>query len=351
MIGNPRRWAPLLAGLVLLAGCGTGDPGTSSARDGGDGDGGAVPAAGAVANCGVDVPVQRPERVVAMFQNGIEAVLALGAGDRLVGAAYLDNPIPAQLDADFRPENYWPEEYPSREEVLRVAPDLVVSGFTGAFTREGLGTRAELGAAGARTFLFSAYCPDVDGGNQQSIRATDVSFAAVERDLTDLGRLLGAPDRAARVVDGMRATLDEVARRLDGVTGRPRVAMLNSPGSTGELRVFGTGDVATTIIEAAGGRQAFDTVAGRQRTVSLEGVVAARPDVIVIPACCGRDVGPEGAEPLAERLRNDPALATVPAIRDGRVFTTTFAEVSPGIRNADAVAALARRLHPDRFGG
>ncbi|WP_226353501.1 ABC transporter substrate-binding protein [Pseudonocardia sp. ICBG601] len=226
MIGNPRRWAPLLAGLLLLAGCGAGDPATAP----GDlGDHGAAPATASVVNCGVDVPVQRPERVVAMFQNGIEAVLALGAGDRLVGAAYLDNPLPAQLDGDFRPQSYWPEEYPSREEVLRVDPDLVVSGFTGAFTREGLGTRAELGATGTETFLFSAYCPTADGGGQQSIGANDVSFAGVERDLTDLGRLLGAEDRAAQVVAGMRSTLGDVAGRLAGVADRPRVAMLNSP--------------------------------------------------------------------------------------------------------------------------
>ncbi|ANY08643.1 ABC transporter substrate-binding protein [Pseudonocardia sp. HH130630-07] len=126
--------------------------------------------------------------------------------------------------------------------------------------------------------------------------------------------------------------------------------MLNSPGLTGELRVFGTGDIATTIIEAAGGVQAFDGIAGRQRTVTAEGIITARPDVIVVPACCGADVGPEDAGPLIERLRADPALATVPAVRDGRIIPTTFAEVSPGVRNADAVAALARQLHPERFG-
>ncbi|WP_060712464.1 ABC transporter substrate-binding protein [Pseudonocardia sp. HH130629-09] len=244
--------------------------------------------------------------------------------------------MPAQLDGDFRPQSYWPEEYPSREEVLRVDPDLVVSGFTGAFTREGLGTRAELGVTGTETFLFSAYCPAADGGGQQSIGANDVSFAGVERDLTDLGRLLGAEDRAAEVVAGMRSTLGDVAGRLAGVADRPRVAMLNSPGSTGELRVFGTGDVATTIIEAAGGQQAFDTIAGRQRTVSLEGIVAARPDVIVIPACCGRDVGPEGAEPLAERLRNDPALATVPR------SATARCSPRPSPRSAPASATPTR---------
>ena len=44
-------------------------------------------------------------------------------------------------------------------------------------------------------------------------------------------------------------------------------------------------------------------------------------------------------------------MAQVPAVRDGRLVPITFAEVSAGIRNADAVATLARGLHPDRFGG
>ncbi|BBG02899.1 MULTISPECIES: ABC transporter substrate-binding protein [Pseudonocardia] len=330
---------------ALLAGCGAGPPTPETPAE--------PSAADTIRNCDVDVPVERPERIVAMFHNGVEAVLALGAGDRLVGAAYLDNPLLPELAGDFHPDTdqpiYWPEEYPSREEVLRIAPDLVVSGFTGAFTREGLGTRAELADAGMNTFLFSSFCPTADGGTQEALAANDASLDAVQRDLTELGRLLGAEDRAAELVGEMRSTLDDVAGRLDGVTERPRIAMLNAPASRTELRVFGTGDVATTIIEAAGGTQAFPEIAGRQRTVSSEGIIAAAPDVIVIPACCGIDAGPESAEPLAEKLRNDPALATVPAIREGKVFTTTFAEVSPGIRNADAVRALAGRLHPDRF--
>nr|WP_255426487.1 ABC transporter substrate-binding protein [Pseudonocardia sp. C8] len=330
----------------MLAGCGTGPSPAGPPSPA---------AAETLHNCGVDVPVERPARIVAMFQNGVEAVLALGAGDRLVGAAYLDNVLPPELAAGFRPDRerpvYWPEEYPSREEVLRLAPDLVVSGFTGAFTREGLGTRAELVRAGMDTFLFSAYCPTADGGTQASLGAVDVTFEGVQRDLTALGRLLGAQDRAAELTARMRSTLDGVAGRLAGITERPRVAMLNSPSGAGEFRVFGSGDIATTIIEAAGGTQAFPQISGRQQTVTAEGIIAARPDVIVVPACCGADKGPEAAEPLAEELRRDPALATVPAVRNGRIFTTTFAEVSPGIRNADAVAALAGRLHPGRAGG
>lgn len=349
---RPGRAASRLAGgllavTALLAGCG----GTAAPPHAGP----PVPqaAAATLRNCGIDVPQRAPSRIFAAFQNGIEAVYALGAGERVVGAAYLDNPILPEFAGSFRPQArapvYFPQEFPSREEVLRLAPDLVVSGFTGAFTREGLGTRAELAQAGISSFLFRQYCPERDGAGQTSLAANDVSLDGVYRDLQDLGRLLGAPDRARALVARMRATVQATRQRVGGAPARPRVAMVNRPGGAGDLRVFGTGDLATTLIEAAGGVQAFPEVSGRMQHVGLEGLIAARPDVIVVPACCGADVGPDDARPLIEELRAHPALARVPAVRDGRIYPTTFAEIAPGVRNADAVASLARMLHPDRF--
>lgn len=337
-----RLTTALLAATALLAGCGA--AAEAPARG---------PAAETMPNCGVDIPLTPPTKIFAAFQNGIEAVYALGAGDRVVGAAYLDNtPLP-EVTAQFRPDEqrpaYFPEEYPSREEVLRLAPDLVVSGFTGAFTREGLGTRAELAASGIGSFLFRQYCPSSDGAGQTSLADNDVSFEGVYADLTDLGRLLGAPDRAQALIERMRSTVETTRQRLDGVPARPRVAMVNRPGGAGELRVFGTGDMASTLIEAAGGVQAFPQLDGRQRRISLEGLISARPDVIVVPACCGADVGPDGAAELIEELRTNPAMARVPAVRDGRIYPSTFADVTPGVRNADALAGLARQLHPERF--
>jgi iron complex transport system substrate-binding protein len=132
------------------------------------------------------------------------------------------------------------------------------------------------------------------------------------------------------------------------VTTLPRVAMINRPGG-GDIRVFGTADVATTIIEAAGGVQAFDDIDGRMKRIGTEELIARSPDIILVPACCGVDVGPEGAEPVIAALRADPALANVPAVRENRIHAITFAEISPGVRNAEAVANIARLLHAERF--
>jgi iron complex transport system substrate-binding protein len=308
---------------------------------------GAPPAAQTVDNCGRAVPLGAPpQRIFAAFQNGIEMVHGLGAGDRLVGTAYLDNPIlPEFAAAQARPA-YFPEEYPSREEVLRLDPDLVVSGFTGAFTTEGLGTPAELADIGMASYLFTPYCPPTDGGTQRDVVAPPVPFDEVYNDLTDLGRILGRPDLAQQRIDGMRSEIARVGQAVAPLP-KPRVAMLNRLASGGSgLRVFGANDIATTIIEAAGGSQAFGDVNGRQTQVGAEEIVRRNPDVILVPACCSATTGPEGAQPTIDGILADPALAGVPAVRDRKVYPITFAEVSPGIRNADATANVARLLHP-----
>jgi iron complex transport system substrate-binding protein len=330
--------------LGLLAGCGSGaSPSSGQAAPS------AAPAT--LQNCGIAVPTDTPPtKIFAAFHNGIEAVYGLGQGDKLVGAAYLDNPLLPEFTAQFQPAaqkpTYYPEEYPSREEVLRLDPDFVVSGFTGAFTTEGLGTRSELGGIGIGSYLFTQYCPTADGEGQKSLSANDVSLDSVYGDLADLGRVLGATAESDALVARMKQTVADTEAKVVGVE-RPRVAMINRPGG-GEIRVFGTGDVATTIIEAAGGTQAFD-IPGRLTRIGTEELIKQSPDVIVVPACCGADVGPEGARPVIDGLRADPALANVPAVRDGRIYAVTFAEVTPGIRNADAVATLAKLLHPEKF--
>ncbi|NIB32955.1 hypothetical protein HBB16_16485 [Pseudonocardia sp. MCCB 268] len=96
---------------------------------------------------------------------------------------------------------------------------------------------------------------------------------------------------------------------------------------------FGSGDIATTIIEAAGGTRPSRRSSGRQQTVTAEGIIAARPDVIVVPACCGsRQGGPEAAEPLAEGAAAGPrtfATRCPPCATKGS--SRRRSEVGPGI--------------------
>jgi iron complex transport system substrate-binding protein len=302
-----------------------------------------------VDDCGTAVPVgDPPERVFAVFHNAVELAHALGMSDRLVGTAYLDNPVlPAYADAQAATRYY--ETIPSREAMLARRPDFVISGFTGAFTPEAFGTRAELADIGIRTWLSRALCPTEDGAGQDDLAVDHVPLAMIYDEIVDLGAVFDQTVRAERLVDGMRREIDRVTSALAQVDDRPRVAVLNLPDG-GQYRVFGGGDIVETIIRTAGGEPVFADVPGRVERIGIEEVIARDPEVIFVPACCGAGVGPEAARDVIDGMLAEPALANVAAVRHRRIYAVTFAEMSPGIRVADAIRNVARRLHPDAPG-
>jgi len=49
-------------------------------------------------------------------------------------------------------------------------------------------------------------------------------------------------------------------------------------------------------------------------------------------------------------LRSDSVTRQLPAVRSGRILPLSYDELTPSPRNAQAVAAIARWLHPKVFG-
>lgn len=342
---SARRLAAVVAAL-LAAVPACGDPGPNADAAGST----EHPSGQTVDDCGIPVPVgDPPERIFAVFHNAVELAHALGMSDRLVGTAYLDNPIlPAYAEAQAATRYH--ETIPSREEMLRRRPDFVISGFTSAFTPQGVGTRAELADIGIRSWLSRALCPTEDGADQDDLAVDHVPLAMIYDEILDLGAVFDQTERAERLVQDMRREIARVTAALDNVDDRPRVAVLNLPDG-GQYRVFGGGDIVETIIRTAGGEPVFADVPGRVERISIEEVIARDPEVIFVPACCGADVGPEAAQDVIDGMLAEPALANVAAVRHQRIHAVTFAEMSPGIRVADAIHNVARHLHPDALAG
>lgn len=303
-------------------------------------------AAGGVRNCGVTVPTGKPpSRVFAVFQNGIELAHALGLGDRLVGTAYIDNPVLPRFAAAQRKARYYPR-IPGPEELIRLRTDFVISGYN-AFTPEELGSRARLRTAGMGSWLSGTMCVGRDGEGQSDLAVRDVGMETVYADVRGLGRVFGVPGRAETVVAGMRAKLASVRSRLRGVTHRPRVALVRF--RPNGIVVLGRDDIAQRVIELAGGTNVFSDIRGRLTPVSEETLIDRDPEVIVDVTCCGPEVTTAAARPDLRRLRTSKAMATIAAVRDGRLHAMTFADTSAGVRSADAVETLARILHPERY--
>ena len=109
-------------------------------------------------NCGtvIDLAEGPPERVVTIKSTSTEMLLALGLGDRIVGTAFQDGPVPEKWAADAAGIPVLADKVPSQEVVLEAEPDFVYAGWESNFSADGAGTRPDLAALGIRSYVSPA---------------------------------------------------------------------------------------------------------------------------------------------------------------------------------------------------
>jgi iron complex transport system substrate-binding protein len=123
-----------------------------------------------------------------------------------------------------------------------------------------------------------------------------------------LGALVDATDRADALASSLASRVNAVHERALRLTHRPRVYFEDWD----EPMISGIAWVSE-LIEAAGGVEVFPQLAARKnakdRIVSVDDVIAARPDII-IGSWCGKKFVPS-------RVSARPGFAGVPAVSGG----------------------------------
>jgi iron complex transport system substrate-binding protein len=147
-----------------------------------------------------------------------------------------------------------------------------------------------------------------------------------------VGQRAGVPQRAARLVAGLRERLAAVAARVAG-RSRPRVAVaewVDPP--------FTAGHWVPDLVTAAGGRPVAACPGAPSAETSWAGIAAAEPDLVVVAPCGYHLAGAvEQARLAAGKLPGVPVWAID---ADGIV-------VRPGPRLVNGVEALASVIHPE----
>ncbi len=182
----------------------------------------------------------------------------------------------------------------------------------------------------------------------------NVKITAVQLDLSQtpggridtillMGYMYGEEDRALKLAN-------EVQLRYNALTGitlaRPEAQkpLVLAATKYSTINVAGKGTTGEGITIAAGGRNAAAAVDGNAN-ISIESIIAMNPDVIIIPMA--DDVG----SAFKQELLANKALATVPAIRDSRVFVVTpQLHTTLSFSNVRAAEQLATLIYPnDKF--
>ncbi|MET9929648.1 MULTISPECIES: ABC transporter substrate-binding protein [unclassified Streptomyces] len=281
-----------------------------------------------VTNCGVRSTFQAPpKRVVTMNQHATEIMLALGLEKSLVGTAYLDDAVLPAYEKAYDSVPVLAEEYPSKEVLLAANPDFVYGGYASAFDAKNGTGRDDLKKAGMATRLNTEYCP-----------SGRTSVDDLYREVTEVGRTFGVPDRAEKWIAGARATVAANEKRLKGVAPVP--VFVYDSGDKTAFTAGGKG-IGNELITRAGGRNVFADLDKAFGDAAWEQVVARRPEVVVV-----YDYGSTTVEQKKKRLLDDPALKDVPAIKNRRFAVMPLSDAVLGVRVPAAVDKLAAQLHP-----
>lgn len=318
-IRRPVSAAALVGGaLLVLAGCGA--PAVPGATAG----------AGApltIDNCGVEVSFDAPpERVVTIKSTSTELLLALGLGDRIVGTAFQDGPVPERWAAEAADLPVIAERVPSEEAVLELEPDLVLAGWESNLTAEGAGERSTLAGLGIASYVPPAAC-------RESGPPPRMSFELLFEHVLEAGDVLGVPEAASELAASQRARLEAVEPDARGLS-----ALWYSSGTQTPYVGAGTG-VPQMILEAAGLENVLAEVEDSWASVSWEEIVARDPDVIVLV-----DSAWNSAEKKKGVLAEHPATRELTAVREGRYLEVPFPASEAGVRNVAAVESLVAQL-------
>jgi iron complex transport system substrate-binding protein len=259
-----------------------------------------------------------PLRIVSLLPSATEIVCALGLEDSLVGVTH---------------ECDWPPSVRALPRVTRtLIPHDASSGDIDALVRERLHTEKALYTLDLPVLeelrpdllVTQALC-DVCAVAEAEVQAAACSLPGQPRvvnlepetleqvfeSIAMVGDAAGCPDRAHDTIAALRARVQAVADRSAENGDRPRVVVLEwlDP-------LFTCGHWTPELVRLAGGDEVIALEGQRSRTMSLEELLTAAPDVLVI-SCCGLDV--ERTMLDMPGFLSRPGVADLPAVRSGRV--------------------------------
>lgn len=257
-----------------------------------------------------------PQRIVCFGPSLTEVAFALGLGERVVGVdEYSDYPAEAidlpKVGSSFAP---------SIESLVALEPDLVLTLKHEQFN-------SEMEALGITYLILDP--SDIDG---------------ILSNIELVGQVTDTVEEAEALVESMEARIADVEAVVAGVSPVSVFFIVDATDPTLPWTV-GPGSFINTLITMAGG----DNVAGEAPSAwpqfSLEEIVSADPDVIIVQTMWG---GVPTIEVSA--LEAHPIWGELAAVKQGHIHLVDGDLVSrSGPRIVDGLEKLAQALHPELF--
>lgn len=272
-----------------------------------------------VDDTGYNISEGNPQRIVSLAPSNTEILFAIGAGDRVVGVTDYCNYPPEIVEKKEKGELVSIGGYTTIniEKIVSLNPDLVVASYGNGI--ENIETLRRMG------LNVVAFDPK--------------TVEDVMKDIILIGIATGEKENATKLVNEM---LEKIERVREKVRDKARVKVAHilwyDP-----IWVSGKNTFIDEVIRLAGGENVFNFEGWR--TVSVEDLIAANPNVILVSS--GSGMGGE-RDVVYEWVVGDERLSGIKAVKEGRVYVVDADIISrPSYRLAEAVEIVAEYLHPE----
>ena len=269
-----------------------------------------------------------PEKVIAVYQNSIETLLALGLEDKIIATAGLDHEVKDEYKDAFSKLKYY-EKLPTKEEVIGLQPDFILSWYS-LFDEKRFGDVGFWHERSINTYM-----------SQNSGVISPNTLQNEYDDILNMGKVFDVEDKANKIVSTMK---DEIEKAKDFVKGKEAVrAVILEVQKDGVYRIYGEDSIGGDIAKQVGA----DLVAKSNGKIGNEDLVKLNPDVI-FTVYYGKEIERDSA---LKSIMENPALSSVSAINSKRVNPIMLSEVySSGVRTLDGIKTISKGLYPELYG-
>ena len=264
-----------------------------------------------------------PARIVSVVPSVTETLFALGLGDRVVGVSDYCK-FPPEVNALPKLGGLY---NPNIERIVELRPDLAV------LLREHHELKEKLDRTGIET-----------------LSVDHTSVAGILNSFVEIAARCGVPDAGTSLRGECEERLEKLRVIAEGKPVSVLMVLDRDLGERGVREVYAAGRnrYFNDLLRLAGASNVLAGAASAVPTLSREGIIVLKPDVILDLSSLGA-VPDEDAAELEELYRHDwdSFADSVPAVRDGRVYPilVDYATI-PGPRFVRFAELISEILHP-----
>ncbi|HCM61433.1 MAG TPA: ABC transporter substrate-binding protein [Morganella sp. (in: Bacteria)] len=271
---------------------------------------------------------KHPQRIVSLSQITTEMLLVLGLGDRMVGTAFLEEPIYPPVKEAYDKIPVLAEKWPSYEVFMSVSPDFS-TGWANSYSKLALEANKIVPEG------VSVYIPE-------SMTSSSADVNTYFNDLLKFGEIFDVEENAQKYVASEKEKLKSVVSHINKY---PEKTAFIFDSQDGKPYTFFEG-YTTEMLKLISVKNIF-AGKGIKKTWAVgnwEDVIMSDPEVIIIPVYKGFRNDDDYDQKVAF-LESMPEMQGVSAIKNKNYIKVNLSELVPGPRSIDILPALAKEIH------